>query len=60
MHEVVNEVNLQNLFGIGVTFREESNDGNKSMICYSDATVPSSTCAVKGLIRFFRVTSAGF
>ena len=24
---------------MGVTFRDESNDGNESMICYSDATV---------------------
>ena len=30
------------------------------MICYSNATVPSSSHAVKSLIRFFRVTSAGF
>ena len=30
------------------------------MISYSDATVPSSKHAVKGLIRFFRIPSAGF
>jgi hypothetical protein len=29
------------------------------MIGYSDATVPSSNHAVKDLIRFFRVPSAG-
>ena len=29
------------------------------MICYSDATVPSSNSAVKGLVRFFKVTSVG-
>ena len=30
------------------------------MICYSDATISSSNRAVKDLIRFSRVTSAGF
>ena len=39
MHEALNKVYLQNLLGMGVTFRDESNDGNESMICYSDATV---------------------
>ena len=38
--------------GMDVTFRDESNDGNYLMICYSDATVPSSNHAVKDLIRF--------
>ena len=41
-----------------VTFRDESNDGNESMMCYSDATVLSSNLAVKGLVMFFRVTGA--
>ena len=41
-----------------VTFRDESNDGNESMIWYIDATVLSSNLAAKGLIMFFRVTSA--
>ena len=30
------------------------------MISYSDATVPFSNYAVKGLIRIFRVPNAGF
>ena len=42
---------------MSVTFRDESNDDNQSMICYSDATVPFSNRAVKSLIRFFSVTS---
>ena len=43
---------------MGVTFHDESNDDNYSIIGYSDATVPSSDRTVKGLIRFFRVPSA--
>ena len=27
------------ILGMGVTFRDESNDGNQSMIEYNDATV---------------------
>ena len=44
---------------MGVTFCDESNDGNKSIIGYSDATVLSSNRAVKGLIRFVLRSSAG-
>jgi len=36
MHEVINEVYLQKFLGMGVTFRDESSDGNYLMICYSD------------------------
>ena len=44
---------------MSVIFRDESNDNNKSIINYSDATVLSSNRAVTGLIRFFKVTSVG-
>jgi len=44
---------------MGITFRNESNDGNYLIIDYSYATVPSSNHAVKSHIRFFRVPSAG-
>ena len=44
---------------MSVIFRDESNDDNQSMICYSDATIPFSNCAVKSLIRFSSVTSTG-
>ena len=39
MHEVLNKVYLQNFLGMGVTFRDESNEPSFIMIGYSDATV---------------------
>ena len=59
MHGGLNKVYLQNFLGMSVIFRDESNDNNKSIINYSDATVLSSNRAVTGLIRFFKVTSVG-
>ena len=39
MHEVLNEVYLQNLSQMGITFRDESNEPSSIMIGYSNATI---------------------
>ena len=39
MHEVVNEVYLQKILWMSVTFRDESNEPSSTMIGYIDATV---------------------
>jgi len=39
MHEVLNEVYLQNLSLMGITFRDESNEPSSTMIGYSNATI---------------------
>ena len=44
---------------MGITFCDEFNENNKSIIDYSDATEPSSNHSDKDLTRFVRIPSAG-
>jgi hypothetical protein len=39
MYGILNEVYLQNLFTVGITFRDKSNELSFIMICYSNITV---------------------